>query len=560
MTVCDKRFDIYAYLAETFAKVERERSAMRSYQADIAVPFLKANPFSALFVDLGLGKTVISLTVIADLLGQIDFNKVLIIGPSRVVRQTWPDEIPLWRHTAPLTWALIRDEELEEAVRAAGQAARAPIVALAKEEAIRRGFDPDLDPISTQRVVREFVKLRRQEIDIARAKAARVAIREATSRNPATIHLINREQVEFLVDAWGRDWPYDVVIVDESSSLKDHRTARFKALRRVRPLIKRLHELTATPASENYLGLFAQIYLLDGGKRLGKNITTYKERYFVRGYDGFSWKLRPGAEEEIAAKISDICLTLKREDYLKDLKKPVFSRREVILSRDEMQLYNKFLKNFVAELEDGTEIEAENAAALSSKLLQLASGAVYDAEKRVHTVHDRKIEELRQIEEEACGKPLLVAYWFKSSLDRIKKTFPHAVVMDKEGKAVAAWNKKKIPMLLIHPQSAGHGLNLQYGGSQLVFFDIPWSLELYLQTIGRLDRQGQIDAVVLHHIVAKGTIDEYVLDECLREKRDAHEYLFRLLKQIRRRLLSNTRSRETFGKIGFDADSTRLML
>jgi hypothetical protein len=520
------------FLAEKFANVVRTRDDMHNYQDGIAVPFLRTNPFSALFVDLGLGKTVISLTVIADLLDSMSFERALIVGPLRVVNQTWPDEIPMWEHTASISWTLIRDDELQKAVREAGRVARAPIVAEAREEAIRRGFDPDLDPISTRDVINEFVKLRRVEIEKARRKVARVQIRQATMRSPATVHLINREQLEFLVAAWGKDWPYDVVIIDESSSLKDYRTRRFKALRRVRPFIKRLHELTATPAAEGYMGLFAQMYLLDGGKRLGNNITTYRERYFVRGYDGFSWKLRPGADEEIAAKISDICLTLKRDEYLKDLKQPVFNPRFVTLTPDEMKLYKQFERDFVAELPDGTEIEAENAASLSSKLLQLASGSVYDDKKQVHDLHDHKIEELRQIVEEANGEPLLVAYWFKSSLARLKKAFPNAVVMDATGKAVGPWNKRKIPMLLMHPQGAGHGLNLQHGGHHLVFFDIPWSLELYLQTIGRLDRQGQLNVVVLHHLIVRGTIEEYVV-KLLREKRDVQDNLFRFLRKLR---------------------------
>lgn len=530
-----ERFDIDVYLKEKFSRVERTREDMHGYQDDIAVPFLKANPFSALFVDLGLGKTCISLTVVADLLNSISFERALVVGPLRVVHQTWPDEIPIWQHTAPLTWTLIRDEELQEAVREAGRIARAPVVAEARAEAIRRGLDPELDPISTRKVINEFVKLRRPEIERARIRAGREQIHKATLRNPATIHLINREQLEFLVEAWGKDWPYDVVIIDESSSLKDHNTGRFKALRRVRPFIKRLHELTATPAAEGYMGLFAQMYLLDEGKRLGKNITTYRERYFSRGYDGFSWKLRPGAEEEIAEKIADICLTLKREDYLKDLKDPVFNPRYVSLTAEEKKLYKSLERDYIMELEDGTEIEAESAATLSSKLLQLTSGSVYDENKQVHHIHDHKIDELHQIVEEACGEPLLVVYWFKTSLQRLKKAFPDAVVMDAQGKAVGPWNKRKIPMMLLHPQGAGHGLNLQHGGHHMVFFDIPWSLELYLQVIGRLDRQGQKSAVILHHIIVKGTIEEYVVD-CLRQKRDVQELLFHHLKTMRRRL------------------------
>lgn len=524
------------YFAEKFSKVERTRADLHRYQ-ETAVEFLRKNPFSALFVDLGLGKTVTVLTVISDLLSAIEFEKALVIGPLRVVNQTWPDEIPKWEHTAPLTWSLIRDEELQEVVRKAGRAARDPIVAEAKAEALRIGIDPS-DKKATDEVVNAFLKANGNQIKKARYKAARKAIREAAERNPSTIHLINREQVEFLVAAWGKDWPYDVVIIDESTSFKDHRTARFKALKRVRPMIKRLHELTATPTAEGYMGLFAQIYLLDQGERLGRSITSYRERYFIRGYDGYSWKLRPGAEEEITAKIADICLIMKREDYLPDLKAPVFVPRRITLSCDEMALYKKFEKQLVLELPNGVEIEAETAASLGSKLLQMASGCVYDADKNAHFVHNHKIEELEQIAEEAAGEPLLVVYWFKSSLDRLKKAFPKAVVMDREGKAVGPWNKRKIPMLFIHPQGAAHGLNLQYGGHQMIFFDIPWSLELYLQVIGRLDRQGQEHPVVLHHLIVSGTIEEDLITS-LREKRDTQETFFRLLKKLRQRIAAS---------------------
>lgn len=539
-------FKIDEFLKEKFAHVELEREQMHEYQDGIAVPFLLKNPFSALFVDLGLGKTIISLTVIADLLDRIEFERALVIGPVRVVYQTWPAEIPKWRHTACLDWALIRDEEFQKAIREAGRIARAPIVAAAREEAIRRGFDPDLDPQHTQQVVNEFVKLHREQIELARRQAARVEIRKATMRNPANVHLINREQVEFLVAAWGRDWPYDVVIIDESSGFGDHRTKRFKALRRVRPLIKRLHELTATPAADGYMKLFGQIYLLDEGKRLGKSVTRYRDRYFIRGYDGFSWKLRPGAEEEIAEKIADICLTLRREDYLKDLKDPIYNLRYIKLGAEQMELYRSMEREFVAQLPDGAEIEAQSAATLSSKLLQLASGAVYDSEKTIHYVHDEKVKELQQLADESGGKPLLVAYWFKSSLQRIKEAFPRAVVMDEKGHAVKDWNKGKIPMLLVHPQSAGHGLNLQKGGNHLVFFDIPWSLELYQQTIGRLDRQGQTEVVVIHHLIVKGTIEEHVVS-CLRDKRDMQEMLFRFIKAVRRSFSRDIRPHDVVG-------------
>ena len=531
----NKQTDLRADIASAFALVERGREDMHDYQDKIAVEFLKKNPFSALFVDLGLGKTIISLTLISDLLDSMSFNFALIVGPLRVVHQTWPNEIPIWRHTAPLSWAMIRDEEVQESVRKAGAVERKKILAEIGAEIHTKGLDPQLEADEIAVLHKSYYEAHKHRIEKARVVASRKAVRDFMGRTKATIHLINREQLEFLVKAWGRDWPYDVVIVDESSSLKDHKSGRFKALRSVRPYIKRMHQLTATPTAEGYMGLFAQMYLLDEGKRLGKNITTYRERYFSRGYDGFSWKLRPGADEEITEKIADICLTLRAPDYLKELKAPVFNPRYVTLSREHREMYADLERDFVMTTPEGAEIEAENAAALSNKLLQFASGSVYDADKKVHPIHNSKIDELHEIVEEANGEPLLVVYWYKTSLDRLQKAFPKAVVMDKEGKAVGKWNSGKIPMLLLHPASAGHGLNLQKGGHHMVFFDIPWSLELYLQTIGRLARQGQQNVVVLHHIICKGTIEEDVV-VALREKRDVMELFYKYLKSIRRRL------------------------
>lgn len=449
----------------------RPKSALHGYQRD-AVRFLREHPFSALFVDLGLGKTAISLTVLDDLAGEMAFSKALVIAPLRVANQVWPAEIAGWQHTHWMTWSLLTGPQ---------------------------------------------------------------AAREQAALSPALIHIINREQVEWLVSFWARrkHWPYDVVIIDESSSLKDHSTKRFKALKKVRHKIRRMHQLTATPASESHMGLFAQVYLLDGGERFGKGITAFRETYFSYNQYSMKWTVLPGAAEKIAAKIADICLVMKAEDYL-PRDKPIFVDRRVEMTKQQMAAYRAFEREFILDLPDGTEIEAETAAALSGKLLQLASGAVYDKDKKVHLVHDHKIEELRQLHEEARGRPLLVAYWFQSSLARLQKAFPKARVMDRKGDAVAPWNAGKTDMLLVHPASAGHGLNLQAGGHILVFFDIPWSLELYLQTIGRLDRQGQQNVVRVYHIITAGTDDELVIGR-LKEKQDAQEALFARIRALRRR-------------------------
>jgi hypothetical protein len=480
------RFDIA--MRERFAEVQRQREDMHTYQSEIAVPFLRDNPFSGLFCDMGLGKSISSLTVISDLLAEFTSDDpVLVIAPLRVATDTWPTEIAAWQHTAWMNHVVIRDDG-------------------------------------------RFVR----KEDLARSRAA--------------IHIINREQVDWLVHFHREQWPYRIVFVDESSSFKDHTSNRFKALAKVRRtpgLIERLHILTATPAAESYIGLFTQIYLLDLGHRLGKNITAYRDQYFSYNKYSMKYTLRPGAEEEILEKIADITLVMKKKDYLPTAE-PTVIQHKVKLAPAQIDLLKKLERDFLVTLPDGTELEAKTAAILSSMLLQMASGCVYETlliedwetddlkkVKKVHDLHDHKVEALKEIAEEAAneGKPLLVAYYFQSSLAKLRKAFPKAVVMDKSGKCIKAWNAGKIPMLLIHPQSAGHGLNLQYGGSTLVFFDLIYSLEFYLQTIGRLDRQGQLNPVLVILLVAMGSRDELVA-ECLAAKEDAQDKFFAILKRL----------------------------
>lgn len=513
------------------AEVVRVRDDLHSYQRDQAIPFLKANPFSALFIDMGLGKTISSLTVIVDLLNEFAYEKVLVIGPLRVATATWPNEIRTWEHTAPFNYSVIHaydgDPRLAEA--------RARARAFGAAEGMGRS---------------DISKL------VNRAETAeRERIRRDAARSRAPIHIISRDWVEWLVNFYGKDWPYRMVVIDESSGFKDYRSNRFKALAKVRNtpgLIERLHLLTATPAAETYEHLFAQVYLMDRGERFGKHITKFRERYFTYNKWSMKWKLRPGCEEEILEKISDICLVMKAQDYLKDLKEPVIVQRKVTLDPEQMELYRRMEEDFVVTLPNGVEIEAETAATLSSKLLQMASGVLYETYldqdldtddmrkvKRVHHLHDHKIEELKQIVEEVQGKPILVGYHFKSSLDRLRKAFPKAVLMDKEGKCLKQWNAGKIPMLLMHPQSGGHGLNMQAGGHNIAFFDIPWSLELFQQYVGRLARQGQKEVVVVQLLVAAGTLDEAV-HQAISTKSDAQEQLFRILKRLIRRRRAGT--------------------
>lgn len=559
-------FDLQRYISTLFDDVERGPEDMHAYQ-NTAVNFLLENPYSALFIDLGLGKTCISLTAIMRLIAEVDdYGPWLVIAPRRVANETWPTEIRLWRHTAPLTYVHVREEAVVDTVNAAGRAERDAIrkawwyhvggasrALWGHEWALWKLPADEATRLTEKEVSRELADYMqstpiKSQIEKARVEASKVAVRKHFRENPAVVHIVNREQVEFLVEAWGRDWPYKNVLIDESSCFKDHRTNRFKALRRVRPLIKRMHQLTATPAAETYMHLFAQIFLMDEGKRFGREITHFQKRYFTQNRYTYKWELRPGAKEEIAEKIADICLVMKAEDYL-DLKKPVPLKTKIKLSEEQMALYRQMEKDMLVTLPSGVEIEAETAAALVQKLAQMTSGVIYETvlddvgdgnfKKRrvVHHLHDFKIEKLVELVEEAQGEPLLVAYWHESSLRRLQKAFPKAVAMDKDGKCIKAWNSGKIPMLLVHPQGAGHGLNLQYGGRRIVLFDIPWSLELYLQLIGRLARQGQKFVVLIHHFIAEGTIDEDIV-EALSEKRSEQELLFYLLKKIRRRMVA----------------------
>jgi hypothetical protein len=473
-----------------------------------------------------MGKSVSSLTVLSDLFDDFALEgKVLVIGPVRVVTDTWPKEIIKWRHTAALNYTLIRVADDDPRLLAARTLARAK----ARANGLRGA--------EVEKYAQAAQTKRKHEI-----------LRELAA-SPSSIHYINREQVEWLVNLHGLKWPYRTVFIDESSSFKDHNSNRFKALakvRRVPGLITRLHLLTASPAAESCMGLFSQIYLLDLGERLGKNITRYREEYFSYNKYSQQWKLREGAQDRILDKIKDITLVMRSKDYL-SLEEPTVVPRYVSLSESQMVLYRRMEKESIVTLDDGTEIEAKTAAALSSKLLQMASGVLYETfmlldqetedmrkVRKVHHLHDAKIETLREIVESLDGEPLLVGYHHKSSFDRLMKAFPKAVAMDKEGRAIGPWNKRKIPLLLMHPQSGAHGLNMQDGGHNIVFFDLPWSYEYYDQFIGRLARQGQKNPVVVTPLIAVGTRDEDVFAS-LKKKEDAQERLFRTLKRLIRK-------------------------
>lgn len=414
-----------------------------------ATDFILSHPVSAVLLEMGLGKSVISLSAIFDLcLDRFEIRKVLIIAPLRVARDTWPSEIKKWDHLKGLSYSVAVGTENER-----------------KDALMKR----------------------------------------------ATLYIINRENIDWLVNKSGVPFDFDMVVVDELSSFKSYSAKRFKSLLKVRPGVKRIVGLTGTPSSNGLMDLWAQFRVLDLGHRLGRYITHYRNIYFVpdkrNGEIVFSYKPQPGAEEKIYSQISDITISMKSSDYLK-MPECVINTVPVYLNEKERAIYSGFRDDMVASL-GAEEIDAVNAAVLSGKLLQMANGAVYDEKNKAHFIHDRKLDALEDLIEGANGKPVLIAYWFKHDLDRIQKRFP--VRQLKSSKDIEEWNEGEIPVAVIHPASAGHGLNLQSGGSTLVWFGLTWSLELYQQTNARLYRQGQKDTVVIHHIITKDTIDEDVM-------------------------------------------------
>lgn len=345
------------------------------------------------------------------------------------------------------------------------------------------------------------------------------------------VYLINRENVEWLVNHYQRKWPFKTVIIDELSSFKSSSAKRFKALRKVRPFMERVIGLTGTPSPNSLLDLWPQIYLLDQGERLGKTITQYRNKYFIpaqkNGHIVYSWQLIPGAEEAIYNKISDICVSMKAKDHL-SLPLRTENIVEIELNKASWKKYKELEREYVLELEEA-DVVASNAATLSNKLLQLSNGAIYDENGDGREIHQEKLEALERIVEDAQGQSILVFYQYKHDLERIQKKFKQSKKLDASAGDIHKWNEGEIPLLLAHPQSAGHGLNLQQGGHIIVWFGLTWSLEFYQQANARLDRQGQQQPVIIHHLVTKGTIDEQVI-KALQTKEVGQEALMSAVK------------------------------
>lgn len=417
-----------------------------------AIEYIEQHPTAALFLECGLGKTAITLSALQSLmLDSFEVKRCLIVAPLRVARDTWPAEIEKWDHLKGLTF----------------------------------------------------------EVAVGDEKTRTSAIKNAM-RNNTRIVIINRENVPWLIA--NTPWIYDMVVLDELSSFKSSKALRFKALRKIRPRIERIVGLTGTPAPNGYMDLWAQFRILDQGERLGKFITHYREEYFT--LDPFKkfadYEIKPDSAKRINNKIADITVSMQAVEHLK--MPELLKQQEVItMSESEYGRYQELKRKKVLQLGD-EKVTAKNAASLCGKLSQLANGAIYDEDGKTLEVHERKLDALEDLIEEANGKPTLVAYWFKHDYERIKKRIP-GVREIKTSEDIKDWNDKKISVGLIHPASAGHGLNLQQGGSYMIWFGLTWSLELYEQTNARLWRQGQkSQTVVIKHIIAKGTVDEMIYE------------------------------------------------
>lgn len=440
-----------------------------SYQ-QYAASWIIDKKYSALFLDCGLGKTVITLTAISALLyDYFEITKVLVIAPLRVAHSTWDEEVAKWDHLKNIRISKVLGTEKE---------------------------------------------------------------RIAALNTKADVYIINRENVRWLVNFYKADWPFDMVVIDELSSFKSSKSERFKALRKIRPLTKRIVGLTGTPAPNGLIDLWSQIYLLDGGERLGKTVTCFRQKYFLpdkrNQHIVFTYKPKEGAKEAIYEKLSDICVSMKAEDYL-ELPERIDNIISVELNSAVKKQYEVLEKELILSLDD-SDISAGSAAVLANKLLQMANGAVYDENGEVKYIHDEKLKALDELIEAASGKPVLIFYGYQHDKDRImnclSKLNPRILQSDKD---IKDWNRGEVKILLAHPASCGHGLNLQAGGNIIVWFGLTWSLELYQQANARLHRQGQKETVIIHHIIAKGTIDEKVM-KALADKNTSQTALIEAVK------------------------------
>lgn len=424
------------------------------------------NTKAALLLDMGLGKSITTLTAMVELIDGFEVSKILVIAPKLVATHTWPSEIAKWSHTRHLKYSVVSGS----------------------------------------------------------AKQRKLAL-----MRKADVYIIGRDNVVWLVDTVGvKGWDFDMLVIDELSSFKNNQSLRFKALRKVVHLCHRVVGLTGTPAPNSLEDLWAQIYLLDRGERLGSTITRYREAYFRKKHNGFGWEVREGCEQHIHSRIGDICISMQAKDYL-DLPKRVDITRKVKLAR--MDKYKEFVREEVLKLEEGMgeEITPLSAGALYNKLLQFCNGAVYDENKKVHEVDQTKLMAIKEAVEELQGQPCLIFYQFQSDIPRLQKELPGAETLEGP-QTIVKWNEGKIKVLLLHAASAGHGLNMQQGGHHMFWYGLPWGLELYQQAIARLDRQGQTKPVMNVRFICEGTVEELV-DARLGEKALTQGELIEALKK-----------------------------
>lgn len=419
-----------------------------------------------LFLDMGLGKTVITLTAISDLIDCLDVERVLVIAPKRVAEDTWSRESQKWDHLKHLRISKVLGDARKR----------------------KKALEADAD-----------------------------------------IYVINRENVLWLLA--NHQWDFDMVVIDELSSFKSHTAKRFKALRKEIVKADRVVGLTGTPASNGYLDLWSEIFLLDRGDRLGRTITSYRDTYFTnmsRDPSYGIYALRKGAKKVIDSKLTSLCVSMSAEDYLK-MPEKIINIVPVVMSESEMNVYKTMEKNAFLEV-DSSEIESFSAAALMGKLLQMSNGFIYDAEKTPHRIHDKKLDALEEIVDCNPNDPVLVFYNFQADKDVLLERFPKARVLN-TAKDITDWNAGKAPIMIAHPASIGHGLNIQEGGHIIVWYGLTWSLELYQQANARLYRQGQkSSSVIIHHLVTQGTADEQVI-KALNEKNVTQESLMKALKE-----------------------------
>lgn len=514
----------------------RFRKEMRVYQDGGIVPFIKRVKRCALFVDPGLGKTVATATAFCDLIDDLECGMTLIVAPPRVAKKTWPDEFKEWAHLKGKSYVFI-----------SGSIKRRR--KLMKRRACFHIISVDLLPWILNELGGHAPNTRRVKALLTGPKPVEGATEAQmlqARKDDLVKHGIAADRHEWLEsneverlaakeakleNTWlaPKKMPYDAIVLDESTKLKSHNSNRFRAMRLMAFHVKYFVILTGTPSPNGYEDLWSQIYLLDGGQRLGRTITDFRDRWCRENHTGHGYTVKDYALKIVEDRLADIAFTLREEDYA-ELPPKIYQTIKLQFDEITKKRYDKFKTKYVLEALSGKMIKALSGASITNKLLQLANGIVYDENKEEHAFHSIKLDALQDLIEENGGKPVLVAYHFKSDLKRILAKFPQAKIFKDDGDTQDAWNRGEIPILLVHPQSAAHGLNLQFGGNLVVWYGPTWSLELYIQLNKRLHRSGQINPVVIYHLIMEGTMDEDAM-EALEWKDTNQEALLNALKK-----------------------------